>query len=179
MHAANNSSDSFEDAGGVCAGAVEAAAPPPEVEDAAGLAESVAHLTDLTSPASWYPAARMMRRRVVAHVGPTNSGKTHAALLELKAAASGVYCGPLRLLAWEVRMRTNQPPYNLPVLGMCLPSLRRRRAQRCAMSQRERVARVHAQVAEKLNAEQVPCSLITGALSSLRPAGRMGLVWHA
>lgn len=85
-----------------CAGAMEAAAPPPEAEDAAGLAESLAHLTDLTSPASWYPAARMMRRRVVAHVGPTNSGKTHAALQALKAAQSGVYCGPLRLLASEV-----------------------------------------------------------------------------
>ncbi len=80
---------------------LEATAPPPEAEEE-GI-EAAAHLTDLTCPASWYPAARMMRRRVVAHMGPTNSGKTHAALLELKAAASGVYCGPLRLLAWEVR----------------------------------------------------------------------------
>lgn len=39
-------------------------------------------------------------------MGPTNSGKTHAALSELKAAGSGVYCGPLRLLAWEVRYPT-------------------------------------------------------------------------
>ena len=35
-------------------------------------------------------------------MGPTNSGKTHAALQALKAAETGVYCGPLRLLAWEV-----------------------------------------------------------------------------
>ena len=62
---------------------------------------STEHLTDLTTPASWYSAARMMRRRVVAHMGPTNSGKTHAALQALKAAGTGVYCGPLRLLAWE------------------------------------------------------------------------------
>ena len=126
------------------------------MEDAAGLAESVAHLTDLTSPASWYPAARMLRRRVVAHVGPTNSGKTHAALLELKAAATGVYCGPLRLLAWEVH---RAPRRHWPlVLLLCMRSLHRR-ARSCAQS----MARMHAQVAEKLNAEQVPCSLITGA----------------
>lgn len=39
---------------------------------------------DLTAPASWYPAARALRRRVVFHAGPTNSGKTHAALQSLK-----------------------------------------------------------------------------------------------
>jgi hypothetical protein len=72
------------------------------VEDGWNVPGSPAHLTDLTCPASWYPAARMMRRRIVAHMGPTNSGKTHTALAELKAADTGVYCGPLRLLAWEV-----------------------------------------------------------------------------
>ncbi|GLC71011.1 hypothetical protein PLESTF_001060700 [Pleodorina starrii] len=46
-----------------------------------------------------------MKRRVVAHLGPTNSGKTHAALQALKAAPSGIYCGPLRLLACEVADR--------------------------------------------------------------------------
>jgi hypothetical protein len=86
---------------------LEAIAPPPEAEEGfEAAAHSAAHLTDLTCPASWYPAARMMRRRIVAHMGPTNSGKTHAALSELKAAGSGVYCGPLRLLAWEVRYPT-------------------------------------------------------------------------
>lgn len=29
----------------------------------------------MTSPASWYPAARSLRRRIVAHLGPTNSGE--------------------------------------------------------------------------------------------------------
>lgn len=37
--------------------------------------EYVRSLLDLTSPAAWYPAARMLRRRVVAHLGPTNSGQ--------------------------------------------------------------------------------------------------------
>ena len=36
------------------------------------------------------------------HVGPTNSGKTYHALRSLAAGETGAYCGPLRLLAWEV-----------------------------------------------------------------------------
>lgn len=36
--------------------------------------------------------------------GPTNSGKTHEALQHLRRSESGVYCGPLRLLAWQVRL---------------------------------------------------------------------------
>lgn len=75
-------------------------------------------LTDLTSPHTWYPLARKKKRNVVLHVGPTNSGKTYQALKKLVLSSSGVYCGPLRLLAWEV--------------------------------------------AERLNKENVPCSLITG-----------------
>lgn len=41
------------------------------------------------------------------HVGPTNSGKTHHALRALAAAESGVYAGPLRLLAHEIFTRLN------------------------------------------------------------------------
>lgn len=43
--------------------------------------------------------------RVIAHLGPTNSGKTHAALDELVAAGAGVYAGPLRMLAQEAHRR--------------------------------------------------------------------------
>lgn len=101
--------------------------------------EETADLADLRHPALWFPIARSVNRRLIAHVGPTNSGKTHKALtvrvhkplgtcggcriwafvvfgqLELatalllyrelqalKAARSGIYCGPLRLLACEV-----------------------------------------------------------------------------
>lgn len=63
---------------------------------------------DMTEPHEWYPQARAIRRRIVMHVGPTNSGKTHAAMQALKRARSGVYCGPLRLLAWEVHDRLNE-----------------------------------------------------------------------
>jgi ATP-dependent RNA helicase SUPV3L1/SUV3 len=41
-------------------------------------------------------------------VGPTNSGKTHAALEVLRAAQSGIYLAPLRLLALEVYERLNE-----------------------------------------------------------------------
>ncbi len=52
-----------------------------------------------------FPLARTMQRKVVAWLGPTNSGKTHRAVLALAAAKSGLYLGPLRLLALEQRDR--------------------------------------------------------------------------
>ena len=45
---------------------------------------------------------RGVQRDIVLHVGPTNSGKTYAAMQSLRAAATGAYAGPLRLLAWEI-----------------------------------------------------------------------------
>lgn len=53
-------------------------------------------------------AARQMDRWFVIHCGPTNSGKTYAALQALKAAKTGCYLGPLRLLALEVFDTLNQ-----------------------------------------------------------------------
>lgn len=52
-----------------------------------------------------YPVARRLNRQVHFRVGPTNSGKTHDALEALKAAKSGLYLAPLRLLALEIRDR--------------------------------------------------------------------------
>ncbi|PNT74145.1 hypothetical protein BRADI_1g08847v3 [Brachypodium distachyon] len=71
--------------------------------------------TDMTDPHMWYPNAREKKRKVFLHVGPTNSGKTHNALKRLEASSSGVYCGPLRLLAREVAKRLNNAdvPCNL------------------------------------------------------------------
>lgn len=51
-------------------------------------------------PAS-FETARRMARRFIALLGPTNSGKTHAAMEALAQADSGVYLAPLRLLALE------------------------------------------------------------------------------
>ena len=59
-------------------------------------------LTVSSSPKDEYPLARGMKRRFYLHVGPTNSGKTYQALQRLKTAATGVYLGPLRLLALEI-----------------------------------------------------------------------------
>jgi ATP-dependent RNA helicase SUPV3L1/SUV3 len=44
-----------------------------------------------------------MSRKIVFHGGPTNSGKTYHALERFLGAKSGIYCGPLKLLAVEVR----------------------------------------------------------------------------
>ncbi|VVT44953.1 uncharacterized protein SAPINGB_P000589 [Magnusiomyces paraingens] len=60
---------------------------------------------DMTNPGEWYPAARAIRRNVILHIGPTNSGKTYSALKALQGAKSGYYAGPLRLLAREVYNR--------------------------------------------------------------------------
>lgn len=52
-----------------------------------------------------FPLARKLERKIHFKLGPTNSGKTHAALEALKSAGSGVYLAPLRLLAMEIRDR--------------------------------------------------------------------------
>nr|POE72127.1 atp-dependent rna helicase suv3, mitochondrial [Quercus suber] len=64
-------------------------------------------LADLRYPVEWYPATRSHRRVIHLHVGPTNSGKTYHALQALEKAGSGIYAGPLRLLAHEVYTRMN------------------------------------------------------------------------
>ena len=48
-----------------------------------------------------FPLARSLRRKLVFHVGPTNSGKTYTAMEKLRAVGTGYYLAPLRLLALE------------------------------------------------------------------------------
>ncbi|MDF9861940.1 ATP-dependent RNA helicase SUPV3L1/SUV3 [Methylorubrum pseudosasae] len=48
-----------------------------------------------------FAAARRLNRRILFHMGPTNSGKTYAALQALSTAPTGAYLAPLRLLALE------------------------------------------------------------------------------
>ncbi|KFY33790.1 hypothetical protein V494_07336 [Pseudogymnoascus sp. VKM F-4513 (FW-928)] len=62
---------------------------------------------DLRYPIEWFPATRALQRKIHLHVGPTNSGKTYHALQRLEQAESGLYAGPLRLLAHEVYSRLN------------------------------------------------------------------------
>ena len=63
------------------------------------------NIADFRFPYEWYPATRTMQRTIHLHVGPTNSGKTYRALLALENAKSGIYAGPLRLLAHEIYAR--------------------------------------------------------------------------
>ncbi|KAF9881576.1 hypothetical protein CkaCkLH20_00722 [Colletotrichum karsti] len=62
-------------------------------------------LADLRFPMEWFPATRVMQRTIHLHVGPTNSGKTYRALKALENAKTGIYGGPLRLLAHEIYSR--------------------------------------------------------------------------
>ena len=55
-----------------------------------------------------YPLAREMKRHFILHLGPTNSGKTHDSMEALARAETGVYLGPLRLLAYEQYEKLNQ-----------------------------------------------------------------------
>lgn len=66
-----------------------------------------AKLADLRYPVEWYPGTRTVQRTLHLHVGPTNSGKTYHALKRLEEAKTGLYAGPLRLLAHEVYTRLN------------------------------------------------------------------------
>ena len=55
------------------------------------------------NPKDEYPEARAMHRRFIVHLGGTNTGKTYAGLVRLMEAPTGVYLGPLRLLALEAQ----------------------------------------------------------------------------
>lgn len=57
---------------------------------------------DILNPAQWFSETRKMKRHIIMHLGPTNSGKTYRALQRLKQVERGYYGGPLRLLAREV-----------------------------------------------------------------------------
>lgn len=58
-------------------------------------------ISDLGLPHTWYPQAREKQRKIIFHAGPTNSGKTYHAMERFMKASSGIYCGPLKLLAVE------------------------------------------------------------------------------
>ncbi len=70
--------------------------------------DDLKQISDLTEPINWYPEARAIKRKVFYHSGPTNSGKTYQALKAFQNSQTGIYCGPLKLLANEVFNKTNQ-----------------------------------------------------------------------
>lgn len=63
------------------------------------------HSRNLDDYIQSFSQARTLTRQHHFYLGPTNSGKTFAALQALQQADSGVYLAPLRLLAMEVRDR--------------------------------------------------------------------------
>ena len=64
--------------------------------------KQLSSITDLTMPHEWFPEARKIQRTIHYHMGPTNSGKTKFAINKLIESKNGIYCSPLRLLAWEI-----------------------------------------------------------------------------
>lgn len=64
-------------------------------------------ISDLRLPPNWYPEARTINRKFYFHCGPTNSGKTYSALNRFLESKSGIYCGPLKMLAVEVFQKAN------------------------------------------------------------------------
>ncbi|KAI2466811.1 P-loop containing nucleoside triphosphate hydrolase protein [Annulohypoxylon bovei var. microspora] len=70
-----------------------------------GITATHKKIADFRFPYEWFPATRALQRTIYLHVGPTNSGKTYNALKALENAKSGIYAGPLRLLAHEVYTR--------------------------------------------------------------------------
>ena len=102
------------------------------------------------------------------------AGKTHAALEAMRAAPSGLYCGPLRLLACEVRVGTcawrradtEQQRCRYVVMLASLKFLPYSVASHSIgmvlkCSRHSRLCH-HAQVADRLAAEGLPCRLVTG-----------------
>ncbi len=71
------------------------------------LAEQIGRSVRLSDYPDTFPARRSARK-LIAVLGPTNSGKTHDAFERLASASSGLYLGPLRLLALEAFSRLNE-----------------------------------------------------------------------
>ncbi|GBG14531.1 ATP-dependent RNA helicase SUPV3L1/SUV3 [Novimethylophilus kurashikiensis] len=71
------------------------------------LADQIGQNIKLSDFPDIFPA-RSRQRKLIAVLGPTNSGKTYDAFKRLATAGSGAYLGPLRLLALEAFTRLNE-----------------------------------------------------------------------
>jgi len=71
------------------------------------LAAQISRSVKLSDYPDTFPAAGR-KRKLIAVLGPTNSGKTYDAFQRLATARAGVYLGPLRLLALEAFTRLNE-----------------------------------------------------------------------
>eukprot|EP00250_Pteridium_aquilinum_P009652 c18829_g1_i1 orf=75-2423(+) len=64
--------------------------------------QDLVQTADMSKPHTMYSCARSIKRKIIYHHGPTNSGKTYSALQRFLQEPNGIYCSPLRLLAMEV-----------------------------------------------------------------------------
>lgn len=71
------------------------------------LATQISENVKLSDYPDTFPAAQR-KRKLIAVLGPTNSGKTYDAFQRLATCKAGVYLGPLRLLALEAFTRLNE-----------------------------------------------------------------------
>lgn len=71
------------------------------------LATQISKNVKLSDYPDTFPACQR-KRKIIAVLGPTNSGKTYDAFKRLAEVRSGVYLGPLRLLALEAFTRLNE-----------------------------------------------------------------------
>jgi ATP-dependent RNA helicase SUPV3L1/SUV3 len=81
----------------------DASPPAPREEPRRTSHATIARIAGLDRYAAHFATARALDRRILACLGPTNSGKTYFGLSRLAEAESGVALGPLRLLAHEYR----------------------------------------------------------------------------
>ncbi|XP_025910695.1 ATP-dependent RNA helicase SUPV3L1, mitochondrial isoform X2 [Apteryx rowi] len=120
-------------------------------------------ISDLRLPPNWYPEARAIQRKIIFHAGPTNSGKTYHAIQRFLSAKSGIYCGPLKLLAHEIFQKSNHA-VNGCRLGMSshLSEMQQvlsgRGGGSCCLSQLNPVNCCCASPRQ----QNVPCDLVTG-----------------
>lgn len=69
-----------------------------ELKDVVESYKTLSTATDLRVPHQWYPKTRLMKRKIIYHGGPTNSGKVSSLLLILSFA---LFC-PLFVLTLRI-----------------------------------------------------------------------------
>lgn len=77
--------------------------------------DSSLEILNFSKPEEWYAEARKMKRKIIFHTGPTNSGKSYHAIERL-IEKGGVYCSPLRLLATEIYEKIKDKEYSCDLL---------------------------------------------------------------
>ncbi|VUZ97007.1 ATP-dependent RNA helicase SUV3, putative [Plasmodium vivax] len=67
--------------------------------------EHVRRMCDFSELSELVKKKKKKTRKLHLYVGPTNSGKTYEAFQRLCKSRNGLYCAPLRILAWEIHKK--------------------------------------------------------------------------